>query len=173
MLNQEIILKIRLHYYKISAMENINTIVGWKEWVALPTLNIPFVKAKVDTGAQTSSIHAYGISYKKKNDITIVDFEIHPLQENNRISIKCSAELLEFREVKSSNGKSEMRPVIKTLLQIGGHIVPIELNLTNRDSMGMRMLIGREALAQALVNPSDTFLHGKLSKKEVLKIYGK
>lgn len=154
-------------------MDAINSIVGWKEWVGLPNLAIPFIKAKIDTGAQTSSIHAYDIKYSRQGGKTYVDFIIHPLQNNTRISITCREELHEIRAVKSSNGKSEMRPVIKTTLQIGGQLVPIELNLTNRDSMGMRMLIGREALENALVNPSHTYLHGKISKKEVVQKYGK
>jgi ribosomal protein S6--L-glutamate ligase len=152
-------------------MQIASQIVGWKEWVALPELNVPLIKAKIDTGAATSSIHAYNIKYIKKNHINYVTFEIHPLQGNNRVVVPCEAILIEKRKVKSSNGKIQTRPVIKTNLQIGRLIIPIELNLTNRDSMGMRMLIGRQALKKLLVNPSCTSIQGKISEKTSIEVY--
>lgn len=147
------------------ALETINTIVGWKEWVSLPDLDLPSIKAKIDTGATTSSLHAYKITYVRKGEKRYVRFEVHPIQNNKKIKVTCTAPLIEKRSVKSSTGELTKRPVIKTTLKIGDSIWEIELNLTNRDSMGMRMLIGREALKRVLVNPTNKFLHGRLSSK--------
>jgi ribosomal protein S6--L-glutamate ligase len=155
-------------------MDTINTIVGWKEWVALPDLGLGAIKAKVDTGAATSSLHAYNIEYFTKNGERYVKFEVHPIQKNKRINKYCIAPLLERRQVKSSTGEQQKRPVISTMLKIGNQFWKIELNLTNRDSMGMRMLIGREALnGRALVNPTHKFLHGKYGPKAIKEIYRK
>lgn len=153
------------------ALESINTIVGWKEWVSLPDLDLPSIKAKIDTGATTSSLHAYKITYVKKGEKRYVRFEVHPIQHNKKIKVSCIAPLIEKRSVKSSTGELTKRPVIKTTLQIGDSLWEIELNLTNRDSMGMRMLIGREALKRVLVNPTHKFLHGKLSAKNSKRHY--
>lgn len=147
-------------------------IVGWKEWVSLPDLEIPAIKAKVDTGAATSSIHAFNIEYIKKNNITYVKFEVHPLQRNKRVNRFCIAPLVAKRFVRSSSGEKQTRPVIKTRLKIGNVFWEIELNLTNRDSMGMRMLIGREALSgRILVNSHQKFLYGKLGVKQIKDLY--
>lgn len=151
--------------------DGINSIVGWKEWVALPDLDLPAIKAKIDTGAATSSLHAYNITYVKKGSKKYVRFEVHPIQNNKKIKIKCVAPLLEKRDVKSSTGEMTRRPVIKTMIKIGKNECEIELNLTNRDSMGMRMLIGREAMKNVLVNPNHKFLHGKLSDKKSKNYY--
>lgn len=155
-------------------MENINTIVGWTEWISLPDLNLPAVKAKVDTGAATSSLHAYDIKIVEKNGIKYVSFVVHPLQRNKKIATKCLAPLVELRKVKSSTGEMQLRPVILTTIKIGNYTWSIELNLTNRDSMGKRMLIGREALnGRVLVNPSHKFLHKKMSLKKIKDLYEK
>ncbi len=155
-------------------METINMIVGWKEWVSIPELDLPAMKAKIDTGAATSSLHAYNIEYFAKNGVKYVKFEVHPIQKNKRITRYCVAQLVDKRHVRSSSGEKERRPVIKTTIQIGGSKLDIELNLTNRDSMGMRMLIGREALSgRILVNPTHKFLHGKLSQKKSKELYKK
>jgi ribosomal protein S6--L-glutamate ligase len=154
------------------AMENINMIVGWKEWVSIPELDIPIIKAKVDTGAATSSLHAFNIEYLQKNDRQYVKFEVHPLQRNKRVNRFCIAPLFASRHVRSSSGEKQVRPVIKTLLRIGNATWEIELNLTNRDSMGMRMLIGREALSgRILVNTHQKFLYGKFSAKQTKEFY--
>lgn len=153
-------------------MENINMIVGWKEWVSLPDLEIPAIMAKIDTGALTSSIHAYNIEYFRKDGERYVRFELHPLQKNHTITRVCEAKLVDKRHVKNSGGDEEKRPVIKTKIAIGGIERIIELNLTNRDAMGMRMLIGRKALKdKMLVNPSHRFLFGTLSAQTARKYY--
>ena len=153
-------------------MDNINLIVGWTEWVALHDLDIPAIKAKVDTGAATSSLHAYNIKYITKQDKKYVTFKVHPLQKNKKITKMCVAPLVGIRNVKSSTGEMQPRPVILTQITLGNHTWMIELNLTNRDSMGKRMLIGREALAgRVLVNPDHKFLHNKISQKQMKKLY--
>lgn len=153
-------------------MSNPNIIIGWQEWVSLPDLGVPVICAKTDTGAKTSSIHAYHIQIYNKQGIEWVRFELHPLQRNKRIKLQCSAPVHDVRKVKSSNGEVEERPVILTPLSIGGKEWVIELNLTNRDYMGCRMLIGREAMGnKVMINPSNMFLHGKISKKDAKKEY--
>ena len=100
-----------------------------------------------------------------------VNFELHPLQKNKKIVIFCTSEVIEKSEVKSSNGETEVRPVISTELRIGGKKFRIKVNLTNRDSMGFRMLIGREAMDRLLVNPNSKFVQGKKKPKTILKLY--
>ncbi len=140
--------------------------------VGLPDLELTFIKAKVDTGAATSSLHAYNIEYITIHNKKFVKFEAHPLQNNAKVVKLCIAPLIEIRKVRSSNGELQLRPVILTSLKIGRQTGKIELNLTNRDYMGKRMLIGREALqGRILVNPSHKFLHGKISAKKIKDIY--
>ncbi len=147
-------------------------IVGWKEWVALPELNLPAIKAKIDTGAATSSLHAYDIKYVSIKGVPYVRYNLHPVQKNKKITRSCLSQLFGKRSVKSSSGQVRMRPVIKVTLKIGIFEWEIELNLTNRDSMGMRMLIGRQALSgRILVNSGHKFLHGKIGSKNLKKLY--
>lgn len=153
-------------------MDSPFLIVGWKEWVSLPELGLPLIKAKIDTGAATSSIHAYNISYVTKDGKKFVEYELHPLQKNKKVIIKCVSPLVEYRKVRSSSGKLQTRPVIRTAIKIGNFSWYIDLNLTNRDSMGMRMLIGREALSgRILVNPKHRFLYGKIASKKAKEFY--
>jgi ribosomal protein S6--L-glutamate ligase len=147
-------------------------IVGWKEWVSLPNLDIPVIKAKIDTGAATSSLHAHHIEYLDVDGITHVKYSLCPLQKNKKLVRTCIARLHDERMVKSSSGNIEKRPVIKTMLKIGLIAWEIELNLTNRDYMGMRMLIGREALdGRALVNAGHKFLQGTISAVRLKQWY--
>ncbi|MCE2992037.1 MAG: RimK/LysX family protein [Candidatus Jidaibacter sp.] len=153
-------------------MDSPFLIVGWKEWVALPELDLPIIKAKIDTGAATSSLHAYNIKYVSIKGISYVRYNLHPLQRNKKVIRSCLSKLHDKRIVKSSSGETEKRPVIMVTLKIGIFEWEIELNLTNRDSMGMRMLIGREALSgKILVNSAHKFLHGKMSSKQIKEIY--
>ncbi len=153
-------------------MENLNSIIGWQEWVSLDDLSIPYIKAKIDTGAATSSLHAYNIEYVMKNGIKYVTFKIHPIQRNNQTIKTCEAPLIGYKNVKSSSGIKQKRPVILTTLTINNISLPIELNLSNRDSMGVRMLIGRQALkGRFLVNPFHKYLHGKISTKKLKDLY--
>ncbi len=119
---------------------------GWEEWIALPDLGLPALKAKVDTGARTSALHAHDIEVFGPAAKPKVRFNVHPIAGREDVSITCSAPLVDRREVTSSNGESEQRFVISTLLDVGGQSWPIEVTLTNRAGMNSRMLLGRQAL---------------------------
>lgn len=119
---------------------------GWEEWIALPDLGLPALKAKVDTGARTSALHAHDIEVFGPAAKPKVRFNVHPIAGREDISITCSAPLVDRREVTSSNGEAEQRFVISTKLDVGGQSWPIEVTLTNRAGMNSRMLLGRQAL---------------------------
>jgi ribosomal protein S6--L-glutamate ligase len=147
-------------------------IVGWREWIGLPDMDIPALKAKIDTGAATSSLHAHHIEYVQIGGVTHVKYSLCPLQNNKKIVKHCIAPLYDQRLVKSSSGDTERRPVIKTMLKIGALAWEIELNLTNRDYMGMRMLIGRQALdGRALVDAGHRFLQGSVRLSQLQRWY--
>ncbi|MEN3972807.1 RimK/LysX family protein [Sphingomicrobium sp. XHP0235] len=132
--------------------------VGWREWVSLPGLGVPAIKAKIDTGAKTSAIHAWKVHHYRNEGIEHLSFFLHPLQGDDS-EIACVARLLDMREVTSSNGMRQKRFVIETELEMGEQRYPIELTLTNRDEMGFRLLIGRQALRKRwLVDPAKSFL---------------
>ncbi len=140
------------------------TLIGWKEWCALPDLGLPAVKAKIDTGAETSALHAYDIETFIHHNIPYVRFKSHPLQRDGGPELACEAPLVEKRIVVSSNGEREMRPVILTRIGIGEIFIHAELTLTSRHKMNFRMLLGRKALKQAkvIVAPGKSFLLGKI-----------
>ena len=123
-------------------------VVGWRERVSLPDLGITSVKAKIDTGARSSALHAFDIEYFKQNDIDYVRFKVHPSQRDKDTIVPAEAVLLDIRPVRNSGGQSEARPVIETTVTLNQQSWPIELTLTNRDVMGFRMLLGRQALRQ-------------------------
>ncbi len=138
------------------------SLLGWREWVSLPELGIEKIKAKVDTGARSSALHAENIQTFIKEDKTWLRFIVHPIQKNEETKVLAEAPLLEYREVRSSSGHSEERPVVMTSVCLGEITWQIELTLTQRDEMGFRMLLGRQAMKQGfLVNPSKSFLKGK------------
>lgn len=140
-------------------------ILGWREWVSLPGLGIDRIKAKIDTGARTSALHAFDVRLVEDNDKKLVKFCIHPEQKNLDKVIECEAVLLDEREVKDSGGHSENRYVIETDILIGSHLHTAEVTLTNRDSMGFRMLIGRTAMkGHYLVDPGKSYVTGKRKK---------
>lgn len=141
-------------------------VLGWEEWVGLPDLGLPAIKAKIDTGARTSALHAFLIEPFGPSHAPHVRFGIHPIAGRHDIEIYCSAPILDRREVTSSNGERELRFVIQSMLSIGGRSWPIELTLTNRETMSYRMLIGRQAIrADVFVDPSASFLQPRLSYK--------
>ena len=141
-------------------------IVGWREWIALPDLGIPAIKAKIDTGARTSAIHVFDLEEFEVNGVLMVRFGIHPLQKNTSITRLCEAPVLERRKVKNSGGHSENRYVIQTNAQISDLTWPIDVTLTNRDLMMFRMLLGRKALENRfLTNPGRSFLAGRFLAK--------
>ncbi len=148
-------------------------VVGSEEWVGMRELHIPAIKARVDSGAKTSSIHALNIQRFKRGSKMWVSFEIHPLQRNRRVTVRCEAPVVDQRVVKSSSGFSEKRYVISTMLSHRGHEWEVELTLANRDSMGYRMLLGREAmLGRILVDPSASCLGGAFTKEQLEAFYG-
>ncbi len=133
-------------------------VVGWREWVSLPGLNVSKIKAKIDTGALTSAIHAFDIQPCMDGGKEYVDFILHPLQDDEEDTIPCRAAVIDRRKVTSSTGHSEERYTIETVLRAGTGSWPIELTLTNRDEMGFRMLLGRQALRERLiVDPAQSF----------------
>lgn len=150
-------------------------IIGWKEWFSLDCLGLPAIKGKIDTGAKTSSLHAFNIENFYIEGVEYVKFDIHPLQKNKKLSRTCYARVVDCRMVSDSSGKKEKRFVIKSDVKIGSKKVRIELTLANRDSMTFRMLLGREAIKQAkiLVDISKSFLCGKEKRSEIIQLYKK
>jgi len=133
--------------------------IGWREWIELPDLGVGAIKAKVDTGAKSSSLHAWDI---ETDDHTgLVRFSVHPLQDDDTWVIAATAPLVDHREVRSSNGEVDLRPVIRTTATIRGAQFEIELSLSRRDEMGFRMLLGRSAIKRRfVVDPGRSFVGG-------------
>ena len=145
--------------------ESNNVKIGWREWLSLPALNIPAIKAKVDTGARTSALHAFFVEPFETDGIQMVRFGVHPLQKKLDIEIVCVAPVKDFREISDSGGHSEMRYVIETEVLLGESSRSIEMTLTNRDNMKFRMLLGRTAMAGLLVAPDKSYLTGRKKHK--------
>lgn len=129
--------------------------IGWREWVSIPSLNVDLIKAKVDTGARTSTLHAANIEVE--NDI--VSFDLHPDQHSDDNTIHESCPVSDYKDVRSSNGQTENRPMITTIIHIAEYQFEIDVTLTSRDDMGFRMLLGRTAIRRRfVVDPSRSFL---------------
>lgn len=140
----------------------ISPVIGWREWVTLPQLHVGHIKAKIDTGARSSSLHAFDVETFRRQGKPWVRFCIHPIQHNDEMIVNAEAAIHEFRTVRSSNGETSLRPTIITDVQWMNETWQIELTLANRDSMGFRMLLGREALrGRLLVDPAGSFLGGR------------
>lgn len=141
-------------------MDKIN--IGWKEWICLPELNIERIKAKVDTGAATSALHAENIELISRAEGEWVGFEIHPFEDESDHTIYCEMPIFDERVVTSSNGAKESRYVIKTSLHIGYIKKDVEFTLTNRSLMRFNVLLGRQALEHfAVIDPSKAYVQGK------------
>ncbi len=150
------------------------TPVGWREWVSLPSLAIPGIKAKIDTGARTSSIHASNIEVINKKGKRYARFTVYPLYNNRKIFIDCLTEIIDEKKVTDSGGKSEMRYFIRTDLVMGERRWEIDVTLTNREGMRFRMLLGREALAgKVIIDPKRQYLTGRVFSRSYDNIPGR
>jgi hypothetical protein len=137
--------------------------LGWREWVSLPELGIDHIKAKVDTGARTSALHAFEVTPFKEGGKQRVRFRVHPLQKDTATEVTCEADVIDRRQVRDSGGHTEQRWVIVTPVKLGGQRWDIEMTLTERDNMLFRMLLGRTAIkGRCTVDPSRSYLSGKV-----------
>lgn len=134
-------------------------VLGWREWVALPQLGIPALKVKVDSGARTSALHAFGI---ERLNGARVRFRVHPDQNHDAAEVVAEADLVDERVVRTSGGHSELRPVVRTQMTVGELEFPVELTLSNRAMLGFRMLLGREAIrGRFLIDPRRSYCFGR------------
>jgi hypothetical protein len=141
-------------------------IVGWREWVSLPDLGISRIKAKIDTGARSSSLHAFDIEKFDRGGVAWVRFRVHPRQRSDDVTVSCEAEIHDIRNVRSSSGESSERYVILTPVWWMGDTWMVDLTLADRTEMGFRMLVGREAMrGRMLVDPGRSYFGGKPKKK--------
>ncbi len=137
-------------------------ILGWREWVGLPELNIAQIKAKVDTGARSSALHAFAIDPYRKGGQRWVMFAIHPLQSDTDLIIECHTPIKDRRLVSDSGGHKQRRYVIETQIILGQSVITAEMTLTNRDSMLFRMLLGRTTMnSRFVIDPNASYLQGK------------
>ncbi len=143
-------------------MSNQLSVLGWREWLALPDLNLPPIKAKIDTGARTSALHAFFVDPFKQGKQQWVRFGIHPHPHDSKLAVECEAEVKDRRIISDSGGHKQRRYVIETSMVIGRERFTAELTLTNRDTMRFRMLLGRTAMNNRfIVNPAESYLQGK------------
>ena len=142
-----------------------SSVIGWRERVALPELGISEIKAKIDTGARSSALHAFELEIFTRDGKQMIRFKVHPAQRDTKHTVVAEAEVLERRTVGSSTGHVQLRPVIQTVVELGKKQWPIELTLTNRDAMGFRMLLGRQAVRRRwLVDPGKSFIQSRRGK---------
>jgi hypothetical protein len=140
-------------------------VIGWREWVALPEWGVQNIKAKVDTGARTSSLHAFELEQFERDGRPWARFEVHPWQASDSDPVVVETAVLENRDVKSSSGKVTRRPTVLGRLTLAGREIDCEITLARRDEMGFRMLVGREALrGRFLVDPARSYLGGRPPK---------
>jgi hypothetical protein len=137
-------------------------LLGWREWLALPELNIERIKAKIDTGARSSALHAFAIEPYRKGGQRWVMFAIHPIQKHTDSVIECHAPIKDRRFVSDSGGHKQRRYVIDSQLLLGHSLISAEITLTNRDNMQFRMLLGRTAMnGRFIIDPSASYVQGK------------
>ena len=154
------------------SVNNEKLVVGSEEWCAFPSLGIPAIRARVDSGAKTSALHAFNIHAFKRAGQSWVSFDVHPLQSNRKVAVSCEAPVIARRSIRNTSGSSEKRYVVRVPMRLGEHTWDIEITLANRDSMGYRMLLGREAMEnRILVDPSSSSMLGRLSDPQVKELY--
>lgn len=136
--------------------------IGWREWVGLPDLGVRAIKAKIDTGARTSALHAFRLRTVRRNGQELARFIVYPMQRSHDGAVEVEAEVIDHRRVRSSNGVVQVRPVIRSTMAIGEESWAIDLTLTGRDEMGFRMLVGRAAMrGRYLVDPARSYVTGR------------
>lgn len=147
----------------LSSPDRRKAIVGWREWMTLPQLGIPAIKAKIDTGARTSSLHTFSLEEFTREGQLMIRFGIHPLQKRRDIELFCEATVVDRRRVKDSGGHIEKRYVIRTSAVLGSARWTIDITLTNRDAMLFRMLLGRTAVENRFViDPGRSYTAGRI-----------
>jgi hypothetical protein len=150
----------------MSESPHSNTIVGWREWVSLAELGVPWIKAKIDTGARTSSLHAFDVEELRRGGADVVRFGVHPWQDSDDEAVVVECQVHDRRTVRSSSGHTEERIVVLMDIVLCGRTMTAEVTLTNRDEMGFRMLIGREALRQGfVVDSARSFVGGRAPRR--------
>ncbi len=157
----------------LQGQQSNKLLIGWEEWCGLPDLELPAIKAKIDTGAKTSALHAFKIKPYNHHGSPWVSFCVYPLQRNKEVYRTCHAQVIDQRMVMNSGGHKENRYVIKTPLVLGGQLWDIEITLSNRDPLSFRMLLGREALnGHVIIDPVKSMRQGKPLAKVLKEIYG-
>ncbi len=147
-------------------------LIGWQEWCALPKLHIPAIKAKIDSGAKTSALHASDIHPFHRHGELFVQFLVQPLQRTQKFETACTALVIDQRNVMNSGGHKELRYVITTAITLGQMTWEIDITLTNRDPMTFRMLLGRDALkGHSMIDPGKILCQGKLKSKQLRTLY--
>lgn len=147
-------------------------ILGWREWVGFPDLGISQIKAKVDTGARTSCLHAFLVEPFERDGVPWVRFDIHPSQKNSSEALSCMAPVLDKRIVRDSGGHEELRYVIETTISIGDRVHKVEVTLTDRDTMKFRVLLGRTAIRGLyFVDSGRSYVRGKRKRTKRKKIF--
>lgn len=128
----------------------------------LPEIGAQRIKAKIDTGARTSSLHAFDVEEFQLNGREWVRFSIHPWQRSAEDAAQVSLPVHDRRTVRSSSGHVEHRLVVLMDIVLVDTTTTVEITLSRRDEMGFRMLIGRQALRQGfVVDSSRSYLGGR------------
>ena len=157
---------------KLEKKINGKLLIGRNEWTSLPDLSVPAIKAKIDTGAKTSSLHAVNIKKIKRSGRVYVKYDVYPIQNNDEVIVSCQSRVIDERFIMSSNGHKEHRCVISTTLCLGDQMWPIEISLADRDALRYKMLLGREALSQCtLIDPGASCCQGRVSKNMLRALY--
>jgi hypothetical protein len=149
-------------------------VIGWREWIAFPLLDIPLIKAKIDTGAKTSALHTFDLeTFTSAEGVEMVRFKVHPLRKQPDVVRICEAPVFDRRVVRDSGGHSENRITIETELKIGPHTFSTPVTLTNREDMLFRVLVGRRTIQQGqmLVDSASSYLQGRIRKKQFGDFY--